>query len=197
VTKAGDSGKCDPSNTHCEVTLCKSDWTDDNHAGTDGCEHYAGPPHAPTAEICDGLDNDNDGVADETGPPPDGIDGTADPLNPNVHIGDACGMVGGECVAGRYMCRDGRVECLGGRTPAREVCDGLDNDCNGYADDDKSSPGGLVCSGGTRCAKLGVREFRCLSPCAGGEFPCPTGTLCTSVPLSGQTDAAMLCAPSP
>ncbi len=36
----------------------------------------------PEPEVCDGKDNDCDGQIDESGPAPDGIDGTTNPLDP-------------------------------------------------------------------------------------------------------------------
>jgi hypothetical protein len=67
------------------------------------------------------------------------------------------GRIGvGACVPGRQTC-EGRAgeefgtwgPCLGGISPGPETCDGLDNDCNGCADD------GLCCSGRIRCPAPG------------------------------------------
>ena len=82
----------------------------------------ADPNPAPTAERCDGVDNDgNDGV-DEDWP----------------ELGKPCGEGAGigECVAGAFVCAgDGTgVVCEGAIGPAPEVCDGKDNDCDGAPD---------------------------------------------------------------
>jgi hypothetical protein len=73
-----------------------------------------------TAERCDGVDNDGDNQVDENWPA----------------LGEPCGESRGECVQGVWACRsDGStVVCEGGVQPLAEVCDGLDNDCDGTVD---------------------------------------------------------------
>jgi hypothetical protein len=77
-------------------------------------------------EICNGLDDDCDGLVDE-----------------DFGVGVACVGLGG-CAGGQ-----GRIECAGERNvrcstnpggsdfvPRAEVCDGVDNDCDGETDED-------------------------------------------------------------
>ncbi|MEM4321870.1 MAG: LamG-like jellyroll fold domain-containing protein, partial [Candidatus Woesearchaeota archaeon] len=70
----------------------------------------------PRVEICNGLDDDCDGQADE------GLSGAP------------CGSDVGECVSGTFSCSGGVGSCVGEVGPSPEVCDGLDNNCDGQVD---------------------------------------------------------------
>ncbi len=87
----------------------------------DACDKHECTPTNDGLEICDGLDNDCDTHVDN-------IDG----------LGEICATGDpGVCAMGRMGCVGGEVLCRpvhqGGR---QEVCDLLDNDCDGLVDED-------------------------------------------------------------
>lgn len=112
----------------------------------------------PIAEICDGLDNNCDGTTDEGEP----------------GAGEACDTgFFGACGPGRIQCAEGGLICVQAVQPADEVCDGIDNDCNGGVDDGDFGDGQVCATGAPgRCA-------RGLQRCIAGA----TGCLDENVPI--------------
>jgi MYXO-CTERM domain-containing protein len=104
--------------------------------------------------------------------------------------GTACdtGMPG-VCGAGLNECVTGTtLKCKQSVKAGAEVCDGLDNDCNGMTDDGAKCPDTQVCDRG-----------RCLPQCGTSEFPCGSGDvcqngLCIEAKCAGKTcDAGTVC----
>ena len=85
--------------------------------GNDTCDPYAGS----TTEVCDNLDNDCDGLTDEN-----------IVRSTTCGVGECSGNTGEEiCTAGTW----GNDTCDPYAGSTTEVCDNLDNDCDGQVDD--------------------------------------------------------------
>jgi hypothetical protein len=122
------------------------------------------------ADICDNLDNDCDGTTDE-----DYISGGSVSYDGGPNAADAgkfkdetCGT--GLCAGGTVVCNsegDG-LTCSSLESIAEDICDDLDNDCDGTTDQDFANGGSVSYDGGPNAADAG--KFK-------GEA-CGTG-LCT------------------
>jgi hypothetical protein len=92
----------------------------------------------PTKEICDGQDNNCNGLVDE---------------NITRNCQTSCGM-------GREMCSNGLWKGCTAPQPSKEICDGKDNDCDGKTDETcECTPGDTqVCGSGKGACKHGYQK---------------------------------------
>lgn len=120
-------------------------------------ECVPGDPN-PAGETCDGLDDDCDGEVDEDCECIDGQSQDCYSSNP--------GRAGvGTCQEGTQTCEGGVWgACEDEVTPVAEICDGLDNNCDGTSDEGDPEGGGACDTG-------------LLGECTAGTEVCSDGTL--------------------
>jgi len=124
------------------------------------------PVITPGPEICNGLDDDCDGIVDNGVLP-----GT----------GEDCGPKLGACLGGKTVCQGGKLICQAmGTTPGTEVCNGIDDNCNGLIDEGTFPGVGDSClCPGLEASQVGVGE------CKAGKKVCAgaAGVVCSGCVL--------------
>ena len=176
----------------CRLARCQPMWGDCDGDESTGCECPC-TPSRPGVEVCDDEDNDCDGRVNE------GFDLAVDPEN--------CGGCGQRCgfANGAAQCNEGRCE-LGACDPGFvdwdgddangcereclvtnggvEVCDDLDNDCNGVVDDGIDKRTDVHNCGG--CGRLD-ENYICRLPNA--EVACVDGVCVIDQCVAGFSNA--------
>jgi len=146
----------------CTV-LCHAGWSDMDGDGS--CETDCVP--TSDVEICNGVDDNCDGETDE---------GFACRMGQEVSCTTTCGSIGtGTC--GTDCEIPGPEAC----TPAGEICNGVDDNCDGDCDEDFGCCRGTTETGG--CGNCGTHTRTCSSSCewrawgaCTGEGECAAGS---------------------
>ncbi len=121
-----DVGECQPGTQECVAGR----WSECNNSVL------------PTEEICDGKDNDCDGIDD----------------NNTTDTGNACSTgEAGACALGQQTCESGVNVCKRVNDPQPETCNGADDDCVDGVDNGVTQSCNTACGAGTQS-------------CTGGSF---------------------------
>jgi hypothetical protein len=170
---------CEGGGKACDTKMpgiCAAGTTQCSNGTTITCK----PDLTPTEEICDGLDNDCDGMVDQ-GSPCKSVNQICDRGTCVQKCNDSefpCAL-GLQCEQG--YCKDPR--CIGKTCAAEQIC--VAGECRGGCD-------GVVCPPGQSC-RLG----RCIDPCMGVTCPggvCENGA-CVPKCSCRQCAAGKACAP--
>jgi MYXO-CTERM domain-containing protein len=102
--------------------------------------------------------------------------------------GDACDTgLQGACSVGRTDCVADATQtpaCRPVITPGKELCDNIDNNCDGVVDEGELCPAGQVCDKGA-----------CVGKCSTGEIDCPLGTMCNAAGFCVDTACVTMTCP--
>ena len=149
---------CDPQDAQDTIiynddpnsrSTCTHGWQECREGDWTECADWRGPE----PEICDGWDNDCNGFVDE-------ID----------TLRNQCGLTDtGLCDYGYEVCIGGEVACFEAIDPQNEICDALDNDCDGFVDEDLQRECENQCGRGIEICALG-NWIGCTAPAATEEI---------------------------
>jgi hypothetical protein len=123
--------------------VCDDDDDNDGTPDKEDCKPFDASINPEAEEVCDGVDNNCDGNVDE-----------------GYGLGDLCQAGTGECKReGAYVCSPDGTEVVCSAEPGQpeaEVCDSLDNDCDGTVDEGFSELGQACSAGLGECQNEGV-----------------------------------------
>jgi hypothetical protein len=107
----------------------------------------------PSEETCNERDDDCDGTIDE------------------IEVSEPCETsMRGVCAMGLLVCRGAFAVCESQVLAQDEVCNGLDDDCDGKVDEIGTSA--CFPSGATGCTEVAPSVFECVGVCRAGRLSC-------------------------
>jgi hypothetical protein len=155
----------------CQFVACNQGFHDLDMNNT--CEY--GPCIPTGAEICDNFDNDCNGQTNEglTAPSSQDVCG----VSPAANTPECTTQVNVQCTGGSWQCTFPANVCNPTCAGATEVCDNLDNDCDGGVDENVPNKG-LACASDAGLPPPGHGACRTF-----GTFVCngPSATMCSAV----------------
>lgn len=119
--------QCDDGNIlggdGCSMNCISTDADGDGYTIDEECDDNDPAVFPEAVELCNGKDDNCNGQFDE-----------------GYNVDQTCGV--GACVGGQLACASNQTEtqCTTAGNASTEVCDGIDNDCNGAVDDGISCP---------------------------------------------------------
>ncbi len=152
---------------------------------TGDCNDELNTVYPGALEVCDGNDNDCDGIVDPAGAPgciPYYFDGDSDEYGFSPSWKCACGPDGTFSAPEPGDCDDDNASI---HPNALELCDSLDNDCNGETDEAAVAPCTSDCGAGTQpCVdgQPGECDAPKLKTCLNGDKDCAEFTTCGECP---------------
>ncbi len=151
---------CDTSNTKCEIQSCDCApgdcWWDVDGSYATGCEYKCDVTNSGI-EICDGLDNDCNGMID------DGIPSVACQGGTNGVCADPANAGTTQCVSGVTVCAGANVVKPGDKA---ETCNNKDDDCDGVVDNNPTDAGGACGTSNVFPCSFGTKQ------CVNGAIAC-------------------------
>ncbi len=134
------------------------------------CDFSKVPNYEANEVLCDGLDNDCDGQTDEIWP-----------------LGQPCdGADSDQCANGTWTCAPSKQDavCINETIEnIPEICNGVDDDCDGETDDVQSDPGGAGCATEGVCSLTAAIKVHCT----------PEGLVCDYTGIAGYEVDETLC----
>ena len=128
----------DPNDYNCDGSTGYADADGDRFAACADCDDTDGAINPAAAEVCDALDNNCDGAIDESS----ALDALAWYLDDDADLyGDAASTVNACSQPAGYVADAADCDDTDGaiNPAATELCDGLDNDCDGAIDESSAA----------------------------------------------------------